>query len=268
MARNTTRALIEVINGPLPPGAPFQFADVLVTVRPAYLALGSTTSTARAARILRDAKWRSAPSDSGTALGHGRTQVVIGSADRAGHDDALAISGPGWQGRFSGRTPDEILADVTAALAEHGDGEVDPVDARAALACLAEAGWEGSGPQRFTAPGALAEVAFGPDEDTGLHTWRVSAGSGDYYWEATLDGSCPDLIVESVIGSLASSSPAVRRLGEVSGGFAGYLDIAPAGTRSQAATATGSPAARTAWPGAAIRTPPVPSGEPRPRRAR
>ncbi|MFF2955709.1 DUF317 domain-containing protein [Kitasatospora sp. NPDC057965] len=266
-----TRAAVDAVPrlpGAVPNGVPARLANTYVAVRPAYLAPATDRSTAPAARTLSEAGWTPVPSAEGTEFRNGSTQVFAAAPESGRTQDALVAAGPSWQARFSSRTPDEVLAHAAAALAEHtknGPGHADP---DAALADLIEAGWSHSrreGTVDFTAPDALAELSWGPDQDTGEPSLRILAGAGGDYWDADLIGAhCPDLLVESVVTYLASPAPARRRLREVPVGLYGHLDVIPEATRTAAAVrapALRSAACAAAPPTALIRsTTPPPAG--------
>ncbi|MFD7730492.1 hypothetical protein ACFV6F_08920 [Kitasatospora phosalacinea] len=258
---------------------PARLADALVDVRPAYLAPPTVQSTASAVRTLRTARWESASTNEpfDREFRHPRSQsvaLVAGySSERS--QDALVASGPGWQALFSARVPDEVLAHAVAALVDHAENGSADADPQAALAGLAEAGWSGAhrraGAVEAIAPDSLAELRWGPDEDTGQPSLRIIAGSPHSHpWYAELRGAaCPAQLTEAVLAALASPAPARRRLREVPVDLLQDLDITPAHTRAAAATAPSpSAAARAAAPGAPILSTPAPLGADSARRTR
>ncbi|GAA2119459.1 hypothetical protein GCM10009759_67580 [Kitasatospora saccharophila] len=257
---------------------PARLADTLVDVRPAYLAPPTLRSTASAARTLRAARWRplEAPADLGREFHHPRSRIVAVVTDYSNErsQDALIASGPGWQAQFSARVPDEILAHAVAALVDHAENGPADADPEAALAGLAEAGWSGAhrreGAVEAIAPDSLAELRWGPDEDTREPSMRIIAASPHSNpWYAELRGAVPAQLTEAVLAAMASPAPARRRLREVPAGLLQDLDITPAQPRAAAATAARpSPAARAAALGAPIISSPAPLGSDSARRAR
>ncbi|MFC9327899.1 hypothetical protein [Kitasatospora sp. NPDC057015] len=274
-----TRAAVEAAPGLDPgllAGVPAALADTFVAVRPAYLAPPTARSAVPAARILRAAGWTPSRVADGTEFRHRSTVVLLGAPDTARTVDALVAGGPSWQARLSSRTPDEVLAHAAAALVEYAEEGPGTADLGAALAGLAEAGWDGARRRDAavlaTAPDGLAELRWGPDQDTGEASLRILAGAGGDYWDAELGGAaCPDLLVESLLASLASPAPARRRLREVPVGLYDHLDVTPEATRAGAAvrTSTGPPAAASAAPpGTPILSSPAPAANHPARRPR
>ncbi|MGW3183260.1 DUF317 domain-containing protein [Kitasatospora sp. NPDC001119] len=232
----------------------------IVGVRPAYLALGSLTSVARARRVLQEASWADAARDQGHVFSRGGVEVVLHDpADKRYQREALTAQGPGWHATFSSQTPDEVLASAAEALVEAAmvseEGAPDRSDLDDALSCLSDAGWEdadalGRGVTRVTSPDHLAEVLCPPDQEA----WLVTVGLDGEGWEAELVGDCPEALVESVIGCLAAESPARRRSADLPNALHRYLEIGPDPYRSDAARQT-SPSARAAGPAATVVTP-------------
>ncbi|MFD7645129.1 DUF317 domain-containing protein [Kitasatospora sp. NPDC059795] len=258
---------------------PARYADAVVEVRPAYLAPPTPRSTASAARALRAARWRATGASPDREFHHPESEstVVVAAFSSERSQDALVASGPGWQATFSARVPDEVLAHAVAALVDHAEHGSAGADTEAALAGLVEAGWSGAhrraGTVEAIAPGSLAEVLWGPDEDTGQPTMRILAGSPHGFpWYAELRGTaCPALLTEAVLAALASPAPARRRLRDIPAGQLQDLDIAPANPRTTAATATTpgmSAAARAATPGTPILSSPAPPATSPTRRTR
>ncbi|MEV7122887.1 DUF317 domain-containing protein [Kitasatospora griseola] len=258
---------------------PARYADAVVEVRPAYLAPPTPRSTASAARALRAARWRAVGGSPDREFHHPQSQTiaVITAYSSERSQNALIASGPGWQATFSARVPDEVLAHAVAALVDHAENGSTGADLEAALAGLAEAGWSGAhrraGTVEAIAPGSLAELRWGPDEDTGQPTMRILAGSPHGLpWYAELRGTaCPAPLTEAVLAALASPGPARRRLRDIPGGQLHDLDIAPANPRTTAATATTpglSPAALATTPGTPILSSPAPPATSHTRRAR
>ncbi|MFB7672681.1 DUF317 domain-containing protein [Kitasatospora purpeofusca] len=261
----------------LPP-VPARLARTSVEVRPAYLAPATQRSTAQAVRTLRAARWKGTFGAAGAEFRHpSNTTVLVAATGGARTADQLVASGPTWQARFSGRTPDEVLAHAVAALVAHTDHGSDDADIDTALAALAEAGWSGvhrdAGRVHAYAPDAMASLRWGPDEDTGEPGLLVVAGAGGDQWDAELTGAdCPPLLVESIMLYLASPVPARRQLGDLHPDLLHDLDVTPENLRVAAAAVRGSqgpsPAASAAPPGASIRTPSAPAGDRPARRAR
>ncbi|WP_395297290.1 DUF317 domain-containing protein [Kitasatospora hibisci] len=231
-----------------------------VGVRPAYLALGTYTSLARARRVLQEASWTRTGRDQAQAFTRGDIEVLLhDDTDQPYQREALTAHGPGWRAVFSAQSPDEVLASAAEALAEVAmvaeDGAPDRADLDQALFCLAEAGWEGADTRggsiaRITSPDRLAEILCHP----GKRAWLITAGVDGEGWEAELVGDCPDLLVEAVVGCLATESPARRRTADLPTALRRYLDIGPDPYRADVARRT-SPAARAAGPAALVITP-------------
>ncbi|QKW20613.1 hypothetical protein HUT16_17420 [Kitasatospora sp. NA04385] len=256
---------------------PERLADALVDIRPAYLAPPTLRSTAAAARTLSAARWRAGEGRLGREFHHPRSRSVVlvtaFSSERP--QDALIASGPGWHATFSALAPDEVLAYAAAGLVDHAENGPDGADPEGALAGLAEAGWSGAhrraGMVEAIAPDALAELRWGPDEDTGQPSLQIIAGSAHRNpWYAELRGSaCPAQLTEAVLTALASPAPARRRLREVPVDLLQDLDITPTHPRAAAATAPSpSAAARAAALGAPILSSPAPLSSDSARRAR
>ncbi|MGW2542735.1 DUF317 domain-containing protein [Kitasatospora sp. NPDC001574] len=229
-----------------------------VGVRPAYLALSTSTPTASARRVLRDARWDQFPGDGGVAFSRGGIQIVLATTEAFHQQDVLHAEGPDWRLVLSAGAPDEITAAVAEALVEAAqvavDGAPDHADIGSAIDDLAEAhwsgtdSWHGSGTVRMVSPDRLAEVLCVPYADA----WLVTVGMDGEGWEATMAGGCPDVLVEAVVGFLASESPVRRRIGDLPAGIRRHLEIGP--DPDQAARGS-SPASRACGPSAAVLAP-------------
>ncbi|MBV6695565.1 hypothetical protein KV557_00290 [Kitasatospora aureofaciens] len=231
-----------------------------VGVRPAYLALGSLTSLVPAGRVLRAASWTRTDQGHVQAYARGDIQVLLhDDAEGLYQYEALTARGLDWRVTFSSQTPDEVLAAVAGSLVEVAvmaeDGAPDRADLDEAVNSLAEAGWEGAesrggGVTRITAPDRLAEILCHRSK----RAWLITAGVDGEGWEAELVGDCPDLLIEAVVGSLATESPARRRTADLPTALRRYLDIGPDPYRPDGTRRT-SLAVRAASPTVPVVTP-------------
>ncbi|MEV0188437.1 hypothetical protein AB0I39_07880 [Kitasatospora purpeofusca] len=230
----------------------------LVGVRPAYLALATSTPTASALRVLRDAQWDPLSGNGAAGFTRGGTRIVLATTEAFQQQDVLHAEGPNWRVVLSAGAPDEITAAVAEALVEAAqvavDGAPDRADISSAVDDLAEARWSGTDAWRGTdivrmvSPDRLAEVLCMPRASA----WLVTVGMDGEGWEAAMAGECPDILVEAVVGFLASESPVRRHVGDLSAGMRRHLDIGPDPDR---AARSASPAARAAGPCAPVVAP-------------
>ncbi|MER6398524.1 hypothetical protein ABT263_21090 [Kitasatospora sp. NPDC001603] len=230
----------------------------LVGVRPAYLALATSTPTASARRVLRDARWDPLPGDGVVGFTRGGIRIVLATTAAFQQHDVLHAEGPNWKAVLSGGAPDEITAAVAEALVEAAqvavDGAPDRADISSAIDDLAEARWSGTDSWhgtdivRMVSPDRLAEVLCTPRAGA----WLVTVGMDGEGWEAAMAGDCPDILVEAVVGFLASESPVRRHIGDLSAGMRRHLDIGPDPDRAARSL---SPAARAASPCAPVVAP-------------